>query len=69
MAAPCLTCSQTKEIVISAHGVSREFAVMRFFQLQGEGFAPNMCENDQGKYTVCFNGLVRLNKLGASQHL
>lgn len=55
MSQQCTTCFHARESIISAQAATRQQALKRFIELQGEGYAPAMCEGRDGAYTVCYN--------------
>lgn len=48
-------CGHCKAAVIAVQRGSRSLALMRFFQLQQQGYLPSMCESATGEFTVCYD--------------
>lgn len=48
-------CGCCKASVIAVRSGSRHLALMRFAQLQRQGYLPSMCEAANGEFTVCYD--------------
>lgn len=59
MSQQCTTCFQDRDAIVGARAATRTQALQRFIALQGEGYAPAMCEGENGSYTVCYNLALR----------
>ncbi len=47
-------CGLCKASAIAVQDESRNLALMRFAQLQRQGYLPCMCESVDGQFTVCY---------------
>lgn len=55
-------CSHCQASVIALQSGSRSLALMRFAQLQRQGYLPSMCESASGQFTVCYDAAQVLLK-------
>lgn len=57
----CRDCFQSSQVVVSTAALTRAGALSHFLLLQGQGYAPTMCEGETGRYTVCVDTTRRLS--------
>lgn len=61
MSSCCTDCFQSGQVVVTTGDLSRPGALSHFLLLQGQGYAPAMCEGENGKCTVCVDTVRRLS--------